>query len=91
MSLIKHQPLINKPYLIKQFGGFTLVEILITIVISAVLLGIAVPQLTDQVQKSHISSHVSDLMAAMNLARSEAVKSGRGVTMCRSTDQAYLS
>jgi len=72
-------------------SGFTLVELLITIVISAILLTIAAPTFNNQVQQSHISGHVTDMIAALNLARSEAVKTGAAVTMCRSTDQASCS
>lgn len=68
--------------------GVTLVELMIAIAIGAILVGIAVPSFQNVVMQSRISAHVNDMVSAINLARSEAVKRGGGATVCRSSDQA---
>lgn len=67
--------------------GVTLIELLIAISIVAVLTVVAAPSLSGLIWQSRISSQVNDLVGAINLARSEAVKRGTGVTLCRSDDQ----
>lgn len=68
--------------------GVTLIELMMVIAIGAVLIGIAVPSFQNLVLQSRISGNVNDLVGAINLARSEAVKRGGGTSICRSTDQA---
>lgn len=71
------------------FGrGMTFVEVMVTIAIGTILMAIAVPSLAGLVARARISAHVNDFVGAINLARSEAVKSGGGVTICPSSDQA---
>lgn len=71
--------------------GFTLVELMVTIAIAAILLAVAAPNITSFLLRARISAHANDLVGAINLARSEAVKRGGGVTICRSSDQASCS
>lgn len=57
-----------------QSRGFTLVEALITIAISAILLAAAVPMYTDLVVRQRVDAAVNDLSFAVSLTRSEAIK-----------------
>ena len=63
--------------------GFTLIELLITIIIAGVLLTIAVPSYQSFVQKNHTITNANNLVTALNLARSEAIKRGMQVTLRR--------
>ncbi len=67
-------------------NGFSLVELMVTIGILAIVLAIAVPSLKSFVLGSRIATQVNDLVGAINLARSEAVKRGGGVRICKSSD-----
>ena len=68
--------------------GFTLIELMFTIVVLAVLLGIGVPNFRDFIRNSRLSTAANDLLADVNLARSEAVKRRVPVTLCKSADGA---
>lgn len=56
--------------------GFTMVELMVTLVVLAVLLGIASPNLATFISNSRTRSTQSELLAALTLARSEATKRG---------------
>lgn len=68
--------------------GFTLIELMVTIAVMAVLLGIAVPSFNDALLGNKLSSHANSLVASINMARSEAIKRNRRVTLCASADGA---
>jgi type IV fimbrial biogenesis protein FimT len=65
-------------------SGFTVVELMFTIVVLAVLLGLGVPNFRDFVRNSRMASAANDLLADVNLARSEAVKRRVAVGVCSS-------
>lgn len=69
-------------------SGFTLVELMITLAIAAILLTIGVPSFNTLMQNSRLTTSTNDLIGALNLARSEAVTRELRVTVCKSADQA---
>jgi len=68
--------------------GFTLIELLVTLSVAAILLTIAVPNFRMFVLNSRMSSQANDLITALNMARSEAVKRAANVSVCASSDGA---
>lgn len=66
--------------------GFTLIELMITLFVLAIILGIAVPSFTDQIRNTRSLTFGEEFATALNYARSEAVKRGRPVTLCPSND-----
>jgi prepilin-type N-terminal cleavage/methylation domain-containing protein len=66
-------------------AGFTLVEMMFTVFVMAVLLGIGVPNFRDFIRNSRMSAQANDLLSGVNLARSEAVKRRTPVTLCAGT------
>ena len=68
--------------------GMTMIEILITVVILAILMAIAVPSFQNASLGSRLSASANDLLASVQLARSEAIKRNVAVTLCASADGA---
>jgi type IV fimbrial biogenesis protein FimT len=61
--------------------GFTLIELMVTISVAAVLIALAVPNFTPVIRSNRFSTYSNNLIAALNLARSEAVKRGQEVVI----------
>ncbi|MEQ1544213.1 GspH/FimT family pseudopilin [Methyloglobulus sp.] len=68
--------------------GFTLIELMLTIAIAAVVMGLAVPSFNTAIKNNRLTTQANDLVTSLNLARSEAVKRGTRVTLCKSSDGA---
>jgi type IV fimbrial biogenesis protein FimT len=69
--------------------GFTMMELLITLAVAAILLGIAAPNFRSAVQQVQQENRVIELTGALNFARSEAIKRASRVSVCaRATDTA---
>jgi type IV fimbrial biogenesis protein FimT len=69
-----------------RIGGFTLVETMAVIAISAILIALGVPSMRRMIESNGVSESVNGFMGAVSYARAEALKRGLGVTLCRSTD-----
>ncbi len=66
--------------------GFTLFELIITLAIAAVVVGVAAPSFSTMIQDNRLSSQSLDFVAALNLARSEAIKRRVRVALCKSAN-----
>jgi type IV fimbrial biogenesis protein FimT len=63
--------------------GFTLLELMTTLAIAGILLGITVPAFQGMMVSSRLRTTTNDFAAAVNIARSEAITRNRPVTFCR--------
>ena len=68
--------------------GFTLLELLITMAMAAILLTLAVPSFQYVTNANRIAGEVNGLLGDLQFARAEAIKEGRSITVCVSTDGA---
>ncbi|MBN8430345.1 GspH/FimT family pseudopilin [Microbulbifer salipaludis] len=66
--------------------GLTLIELMITLAVLAVVVGIAVPNFNTMIQNNRSVALGEELAGALNFARSEAVKRSSRVTLCASAD-----
>jgi len=67
-------------------AGFTLVEMVVTLAVLAILAALAVPGLQDVLQNARRATTVNGFIGAVQLARSESVKRHWPVSLCRSED-----
>lgn len=63
--------------------AYTLIEVLVTVAVMAVTLTIGVPSFRQLIQNNQMTSHVNELAADINFARSEALKRGAPVSICK--------
>ncbi|MQM39534.1 hypothetical protein KBTX_03563 [wastewater metagenome] len=65
--------------MINKIRGFTLIELMLTVIVAAILLAIAVPSFRAFIQNNQLTTATNQFVTALNMARSEAVKRGRRV------------
>lgn len=67
-------------------AGFTLLELVITVAVLAIALGIAVPSFQGITNRNRLTSVANEVVAAMQLTRMEAIRRNQRVVMCPSTN-----
>jgi type IV fimbrial biogenesis protein FimT len=65
----------------ERSSGYTLMELMVTVSIAGILLGVAIPSFTPIIYSNRLTAYANELVTALNLARSEAVKRGVSVTV----------
>ena len=71
--------------------GITLFDVLVSLAVALITLSIAVPSASSIIQQNRLASQINKLVAALNMARSEAVARGRNVVICRSASADTLN
>jgi type IV fimbrial biogenesis protein FimT len=62
--------------------GFTLLELMFTIAVAAILLAVGVPSMTQFIRDNRMTGAANDLLVAIHTARSAAVNTRSPVIMC---------
>jgi type IV fimbrial biogenesis protein FimT len=70
----------------QKLRGMTLIELLVTLAIAAILMTLAGPSFVRMIKSNSMSGTVNTFLADVRFARSEAVRRGGRVIMCRSAD-----
>ncbi|MEZ5581873.1 MAG: GspH/FimT family pseudopilin [Candidatus Competibacteraceae bacterium] len=74
--------------MLKQSAGFTLIELIVTFVVAALVVTIAVPSFQSIIRANRLTANANSFVTTIQFARSEAVKRSTRVTLCKSADGA---
>lgn len=72
----------------RRARGFTLIELMITVAIAAILLVVVAPSFNEAIMTNKLASFANNFVASAQLARSESIKRNSTVRLCRSADGA---
>jgi type IV fimbrial biogenesis protein FimT len=72
----------------RRHQGFSLLELIVTLVVLSIIVGIAVPNFGRMIVRSRITAAANQLSAGVQTARMLAIRSNARVEMCPSTDGA---
>lgn len=62
-------------------AGFTIVELMVSLAVAAILIGFALPAFTDFIDQRRMASRANDFVLAVTYARSEAARRGEAVSV----------
>lgn len=66
--------------------GFTLLELMLTVTVAAIILGLGAPNMAEFIRNNRMTSSANDVLAALHMARTEAVKRRAWTVMCMSAN-----
>ena len=66
----------------KVNAGFTLVELMVTIAVVAIISAIALPSMSDFIVKMRVDNQITELQRLLLTARNNAINTGQNTTVC---------
>lgn len=66
--------------------GFSLIELMVTVALLAILLAMGLPSFQGSLRSNRVATATNELIAAINLARVEALRNPNGAALCASAD-----
>ena len=82
----RRQYLWNKKLSLEYYAAFTLIELIMTMALAAIILTLGVPSFQEIIRNNRLATIANDFIGSLHLTRSEAIKRGLRVTLCKSAD-----
>ncbi|MDP5136982.1 GspH/FimT family pseudopilin [Rheinheimera baltica] len=76
---------------VKRAAGYSLIELMTTVLVLIIVTTIAIPNYISLLNNNRLTSQANELLAAVTLARAEAIKQNENMVFCHSTDGANCS
>lgn len=70
----------------KHCAGFTIIELMLTIAVAAVILALGVPSFQSLMERNQLTTNINRFISSLALARSEAIKRNQRVVVCPSSN-----
>ncbi|MDH1705570.1 GspH/FimT family pseudopilin [Acinetobacter johnsonii] len=70
----------------KKESAFTLIELMVTIAILAIIATLAAPNLSQMLRNTKVNTSSGDILSFLQQSRTEAIRLGKTVTVCGSAD-----
>jgi type IV fimbrial biogenesis protein FimT len=67
-------------------AGFTIIELMVTLTVAGILLAVGIPSFQQIIANNRLTGQANELVAALTLARSQAITTNRAVSFCRATN-----
>ena len=67
-------------------SGFTLIELMVTLTVAIILVGLAVPAFSRITAQNHLATTANDFVSAFAMARQSAIQLGSPVALCAGDD-----
>ncbi|UCB55678.1 MAG: GspH/FimT family pseudopilin [Thiotrichales bacterium] len=75
----------------KKSLGYTLIELMSILAVVSILVTVGLPLMNVFFESNRMITNTNDLVAGLNIARSEAIKQQMRITLCQSADQVACS
>lgn len=75
----------------RRESGFTLIEVMVSLAILGILATLAVPSFTETIKRYRVKAIKDELIASMQMARTEAIRRGMPVGLIRENDAAVCA
>ena len=72
----------------RQQRGFNIIELMVTVAVVGILAAVALPSFADAIARNRIAAQANDFAAAVNYARTEAIRRNSPAGVCASSDNA---
>lgn len=70
----------------KQQSAFTLIELMVTIAVLAIIATLAAPNLSQMLRNTKVNTSSGEILNFLQQSRTEAIRLGKPVTVCGSSD-----
>lgn len=73
---------------LRIYRGFTLIELMVGLAVLAIIIVVGIPSMSVFINSNRLTAQANDLLSALQLARSEAIRLNRNIIFCNTSDAA---